>query len=162
MERDWIILMGAPGVGKSTVAQVIEKYGYFYYEADDDLLPEVKELNRNNLGLTPELRDLQHEYIFRHIQELTKKHKKLVIAYDFMWDRYRRKLMTQCPDLRWFLLTVDREILIKRVVRPGHLISPEFALKIADLFEVPSFPVTLVDNGRPVEHAVKHILMDNP
>ncbi len=108
--------------------------------------------------MTPDLRDLQHEYIFQHVQELTQKHNKLVIAYDFMWDRYRTKLLSKCPELRWILLTVDREILKKRVVRPGHLISPEFALTIADLFESPSFPIMNVDNGQNVEYTVKRIL----
>lgn len=158
METDWIILIGAPGVGKTTVAKAIERYGYFYYEGDEDLLSEVRELNRHNKGLTPELRDKQHDYIFNHIEELIKKHSKLVIAYDFMWDRYRKKLIVRCPNLRWILLTVDRDILKKRVERPNHLLTPEFALEIADLFELPSFPISFVDNGGSVESTVKQIL----
>lgn len=156
--EDWVILFGTPGVGKTTIAKEMQKMGYFYHEADDDLLPEVVELNRNNMGLTPELRDRQHEYIFAQIIILTQQHKKLVVAYDFMWDRYRKRIMELIPDLRWVHLTVQRNVLLKRVNRPGHILTPEFALEIAELFEEPSFPVTKIDAALPVDEVVKRVL----
>lgn len=160
--KDWVMLFGTPGVGKTTVAKEMEKLGYFYHEADDDLLPEVIELNRSNRGLTPELRDRQHKYIFEQIIELTKTHRKLVVAYDFQWDRYRKKLVELCPELRWVYLQVEREILRSRVNRPGHILTPEFALEIADLFEEPTHRVTYIENiGKPEDVAMQIIQSGN-
>lgn len=156
--KDWLVLFGTPGVGKTTVARSMQEYGYYYYEADEDLLPEVIELNRNNEGLTPEIRDRQHTVIFNRVKSLTSEHDRFVMAYDFMWDRYRRKLYEMIPELRWVYLTVDKESLRKRVYRPGHILTPEFAMEIYERFEEPSFSVQRVDASKRVELVVAEVL----
>ncbi len=155
---DRIVLFGPPGVGKSTIAQKLVEFGYHYYEADDDLLPEVVELNSNNKGLTPELRDRQHEVINNHVKELMGKYSKLVVAYDFMWERYREKLRIHCPELRWVYLTTDISKLEKRVDRPDHILTKEFALDIAKRFETPKSGYLQVDNSGSIADAVTKIL----
>lgn len=155
---DWVVLFGTPGVGKSTIAKAMEAHGYHYYEADEDLLPEVVALNKNNQGLTPELRDRQHEVIFDRVVEFTKKYRKFVMAYDFMWERYRRRLSELCPDLRWVYLVVDRDTLRKRVDRPGHVLTPEFAMYISERFERPEFPIEQVVNIGKIDEVVSKIV----
>ncbi|MBP9702643.1 AAA family ATPase [Candidatus Woesebacteria bacterium] len=157
-ESDWVILFGTPGVGKTSVAKLMQNFGYHYYEADDDLLPEVIELNRNNKGLTPELRDRQHEAIFERVSYLTEKHNKFVMSYDFMLDRYRLQLYKMIPSLRWVYLTTDSETLKQRVDRPGHILTPEFAMEIYEMFEEPSFEVKRVDATRNINDVVAEVL----
>jgi gluconate kinase len=156
--RDWIILFGTPGVGKTTVAKSLQDYGYHYHEADEDLLPEVIELNRNNQGLTPELRDRQHVAIFDKVRQLTDNYSKFVVAYDFMWDRYRCQLYRMIPELRWVYLNIDRITLATRVERPGHILTPEFAMEIYDMFEEPTFEVQRVDASQSLDLVVAEVL----
>lgn len=156
--RDWLVLFGPPGAGKSTLGRTLVKYGYYYYEADKDLLPEVQELNRNNQGLTHEIREKQHEYLFGQIIKYTKLHKRLVVDYDFGWDRYRIRLKQLLPSLRWVYLTAEPQILLKRIDRPGHLLSREFAREVISMFEEPSFDVLRVDTSGTVLDTVKKII----
>ena len=157
-DTDWLILFGTPGVGKTTVARCMQEHGYYYYEADEDLLQEVIELNRNNKGLTPELRDRQHAAIFNRVKNLINEHDRFVMAYDFMWDRYRCQLHEMIPELRWVYLTINKDSLSKRVYRPGHILTPEFAMEIYERFEEPSFKVQRVDASKRLESVVAEVL----
>jgi broad-specificity NMP kinase len=159
-----IILFGAPGVGKTTIAQELESFGYHHYEGDDDLLTEVKELNRNNQFLPETLREKQNKLVIERIVQLSRIYSKLVVSYHFMWDRHRQRLLKLCPQARWFLITLDQRQLEKRVVRKDHLLSPKFALNIARAFEVPTIPYVEISNNNALENTIRQIvtIFDEP
>jgi gluconate kinase len=158
MHKDAVVLFGAPGVGKTTIAKELSRVGYFYYEGDQDLLPETIALNKNNQALTPQLREAQNELIINRIDALSRSHYQFVAAYDFMWDRHRQKLHKQNPSIRWIYLTLKKEHLVARVNRPGHILTPQFALHIYDLFESPTIPHQVVDASQSVTQIAEQII----
>jgi gluconate kinase len=157
MRNTLVILFGAPGVGKTTTALAMKKQGYFYYEGDDDILPESRARNSRGLPLTAELRVRQNGFIIQRIASLSVTHPKMVVAYNFMWDRWRRRMMEVCPWAQWFLLVAPRKILEKRVDRPEHLISSKFAMQIFDKFEVPTTPHKVIMTDKSIDEVVREI-----
>lgn len=156
--QDLIVLFGSPASGKTTIGNELIKFGYYFYDSDIDILPEARALNEKGLSLTEEIRKKQHEVIFSKIERLMKQYSKLVVARDFMWDRYRLLMKKRFPGFRWVKINCPRNLIEVRAIRPNHLISQDFALRIYDRFETHSFVVQEVDNSHSLSVAVRKIL----
>jgi len=74
-----IILFGLPGTGKTYVGKVFEKYfGYYFYDGDYDLTPEMKQAIKTKTVFTDQMRDVYFEKLISRIQDLSSSIKNLV------------------------------------------------------------------------------------
>ncbi|VVA43945.1 conserved hypothetical protein [Candidatus Roizmanbacteria bacterium] len=158
-----VILFGLPGTGKTYVGKILEKYfDYYFYEGDRDLTKEMKEAIKVQKVFTNRMRDVFFKKLIGNIQELTKKHKKLVIAQTFIKEKYRLDLLKKIPETKFILIETKKEIREKRLVkRKDYPLDLEYARKMEINFDKPIIDHTVVINDVDGDENIKKQIEDN-
>lgn len=155
-----IILFGLPGTGKTYVGKIFEKYfDYYFYEGDNDLTLEMKASIKTKTVFTDQMRDVFFKKLIGNIQELTKKHKKLVVAQTFIKEKYRVNLIKKIPQTKFVLIETKKEIREKRLIeRVDYPLDLEYARKMEDNFEEPRINhLVIVNNVNGIVNIQKQI-----
>ena len=152
-----IILFGLPGTGKTYVGKIFEKYfDYYFYEGDNDLTPEMKAAIKTKTVFTDQMRDVFFERLIGNIQELTKKHKKLVVAQTFIKEKYRLQLIKGIPETKFVLVETKKEIREKRLQkRANYPLDLEYARIMELNFESPNINHLTIINDEDGEENIK-------
>ena len=68
-----LVLFGVPGSGKSFVGNILqEDFGFFHYEADDDLTPPIIDAIINNQSVSAEMRAVFFKRVCEHLRQLAR------------------------------------------------------------------------------------------
>ncbi len=151
------ILFGLPGAGKTYVGNVLKKYFNFYvYEGDKELPIDMKRVLKSRGDITDKMRD---EFFYRlstKIQELQKKHSKLVITQTYIKEKYRKRLLNEVPLAKFIFIETKTEIREKRLQKRKEFpIDLEYARKMSELFDPPKISHSIITNSEEGEESVK-------
>ncbi len=150
-----LIVFGLPATGKTFVANIIAKYGFFFYEGDSDMHEDLLETIANKLPVTDEQRDIFFAKLISTITALSKKHTNLVVAQTFIKEKYRKQLLAQIPDAQFILITTDTNVREKRLKkRTTFKLDPKYAKRMCELFEQPSIHYFTINNTKDGEKEV--------
>lgn len=152
-----IVLFGLPGTGKSYVGRIFEKYfNYYFYDGDEDLTPEMKAAIKTKIVFTDQMRDIFFEKLIKKIQNITAKHKNLVVSQTFIKEKYRVNLLEKIPEAEFVLIETDKFIrewrLNKRVDYPLDL---KYARQMELNFEEPLIKHQKIINNNEGEESIK-------
>ncbi|MEK7522060.1 MAG: shikimate kinase [Patescibacteria group bacterium] len=158
-----IILFGLPGTGKTYVGKIFEKYfNYYFYDGDNDLTEEMKEAIKTKTVFTDEMRDVFFKKLIGNIKELTKKHKKLVIAQTFIKEKYRVNLLKKIPEAKFILIETKKEIREKHLQeRVDYPLDLEYARKMEVNFNEPTIDYSIIINNEDGEENIKRQIKYN-
>ena len=92
-------------------AKIFKKYfGHYFYDGDEDLTPEMKTAIKTRTVFTDQMRNVYFKILISKIQDLSKKHKKLVVAQTFIKEKYRLQLIKVIPEAKFILIETKKEI----------------------------------------------------
>lgn len=160
-----IILFGLPGTGKTYVGKILEKYsGYYFYEGDNDLTPEMKIAIRVKKVFTDQMRDVFFEKLISKIQNLLalsevegkSKYKKLVVAQTFIKEKYRLNLIKKIPEVKFILIETKKSLREKRLsLRKNYPLDLEYTRKMCVNFDKPKINYQIIVNNKNGREDVK-------
>lgn len=152
-----IVLFGLPGTGKTYVGKIFEKYfNYYFYEGDNDLTLEMKASIKTKTVFTDQMRDVFFKRLINKIQDLSVKHKKLVVAQTFIKEKYRVDLLKKIPETKFILIETKKSIREKRLVeRKDYPLDLEYARKMEANFEKPIINHLIVINDEGGDKNIK-------
>lgn len=144
-----VILFGLPGIGKTFVGKIFEKYfNYYFYDGDHDLTPEMKIAIKTKTVFTDQMRDVFFKILIDKIKSLTKKHKRLVVAQTFIKEKYRIDLLKKIPKSRFILIETKKDIREKRLMgRIDYPLDLEYARKMNTNFDKPIIDHVIINNN---------------
>ncbi len=140
MEKRILIFFGKTGAGKDYVANLFAKeFGFYIYDADTDLTPEMIYAIKHQLEFTEEMRARYFEVVALRMNELLEINKKIVMTQGLFKNKNRHELMNIFPFAEWIWVEADENIIVERVLQRKSLVTLEYARKINKFFEEPDF-----------------------
>lgn len=135
-----IIIMGVSGCGKSTVAKALaERYHYEYLDADEFHSAQAKEMMRNGIALTDDIRLPWVLRIQERIEELTKANTHIVLAFSGLKKSHRQLLRAIASRTLVLHLQVNQDTIQERVNnRANHFMSGALVQSQFNSLEDPS------------------------
>ncbi|MGE3919651.1 MAG: AAA family ATPase [Gammaproteobacteria bacterium] len=141
------ILFGLPAAGKDYVAALLKQsYGFFHYNADIDLTPEMLEYIKNQKIFSQSMRDKYFEMIINKISDYTHKFKNVVVSQGLAKEINRHQLKLAFPQATFILINTDDEIRNKRLRERNDWITVDYAQRIKNEFEKPCIPHYIIEN----------------
>lgn len=157
-----IILFGYPAAGKTFVGEIIQKdFGFHFYDGDDDLTPEVKELIKQEKSVTDELREVYFQKVIEKLTGLRKKHKNIVFAQALTREKHRWLIKKHFPKATFILVKARAATVRKRLQTRKHLITQRYAEKVIKSYEKPKIPCTILINDgtkEKIKQQIRNIL----
>ena len=148
-----IILFGTPGVGKSFVGKILaHDYGYYFYDADVDLTPEMIKAVKTQTLYTDEMRDHYFAIVIKKMAALKLQQPKLVMAQALAKEKNRQQILTQFPEATFMLIEATEANIEKRIRSRVDWISIDYAKKIRNIFEKPQLKHFVLDNNEDESH----------
>jgi len=143
-----VILFGLPGTGKTYTGKVFEKYfGFYFYDGDNDLTPEMKKAINSKTVFTDQMRDKFFKILTNKIKKLSKKYKNLAIAQTFIKEKYRLQLIKLIPKTKFILIETKKDIREKRLMkRINYPLDLEYARKMEGNFDKPIIKHQIINN----------------
>ncbi len=144
-----IILFGQPGTGKNFTGRVLEEsFGFHFYDADDDLPPEMRAAIANKQIATDAMRAAHVDNIAARVSQLAPHYADIVIGGGFFKEWMRLRFLERYPDAHFVLIETDLPIRADRLShRDHHLADLGYAKKIFSLFEPPRIPHHTLNNN---------------
>lgn len=145
-----LVLFGYPGAGKSFIGKMLqEEFGFYHYEADEDLTPPIKEAIQKNMLITGPLKEAYFEHVCERIESLKTLYPKIVVTQTFTKEKYRKRILDRFPEAKFIRLQADMPVIYARLAkRGGHLVKNFYAGFAISQFEPPKLPHwTLENNG---------------
>ena len=158
-----IILFGLPGTGKTYVGKVLEKYfGYYFYEGDNDLTPEMKEAIKVQRVFTDQMRDRYFKILISKVQDLGSRIKNLVVAQTFIKEKYRVALLKKIPETKFILIETNKSVRENRLIlRKDYPLDLEYARIMEKNFDEPNIDHQVIINDEDgEENIIKQIKND--
>lgn len=161
-----LIVFGLPATGKTFVANIIAKHGFFFYEGDVDMHEDLLKTIANKQPVTDAQRDIFLNKLITNIKTLSQEHKNLVVAQTFIKEKYRKQLLSAIPDAQFVLVTTDTNVREERLKnRTTYRLDPEYAKRMCELFEKPSIPYISItnttDGEKEIERQVKDLFINS-
>jgi carbohydrate kinase (thermoresistant glucokinase family) len=120
-----IVIMGVAGSGKSTIGMLLaERLGFSFLEGDT--LHPASNLAKMSRGepLDDNDRWLWLARIGQEMAQVAARSASLVVACSALAVRYRERLKSYVPELRWVFLQGSREVIAERLLqRQGHFMK---------------------------------------
>ena len=143
--------MGVAGSGKTTIGRrLAAALGVPFVKGDDFHDPENIERMRRGEPLTDEMRK---PWLDRLNRELARRRATgVVLACSALTEASRRRLTTGLSDVKFVVLTGDRELLRERLVqRKGHFFDPDLLDSQLATLEIPEDGIVVSIDGTPEE-----------
>ena len=151
--------MGLAGAGKTYTGNLIaEHLGFFAYDLDQDLIPEMRDAIQNRTAFTPEMRASYFKVISRRIAELKKEHPCLILMQAAYKEENRRSLVEEHPDVVFIHVAAPTPIILNRLLKRGDAISSDYAQTMAKGFEAPAMAPVLHNDTSDTEIIVARFL----
>lgn len=147
-----VVLFGLPGSGKTTLGRDLEeRYGYTFYDTDDDLTPECLVACEKNLPFTDKMRRDWHDAINARTLSLTANRVKIAIASPFSRESFREEFLNRFPDFSFVYVDVSERVRLNRVAtrqaaNPSHPLTLDYAAECVKTFEPIRIPFTYFYN----------------
>lgn len=147
-----LILFGPPGVGKTTIGQIIQdKFGIPFFDADTDKTEEEKRLLASGQW-TDENRKAVIDRIAHRLTEVDRG-REIVIATPLTKQWMRDRLITQVQERIHFILITSRlnqeriaSLVNSRRQKEGHPINLDQLKRFTEEFEPPTMPHLTIEN----------------
>lgn len=141
-----LILYGPAGAGKTTLGKALAAdVGALFYDADQDLLPEMREYIARNELFPQALRDRYARHVATRINACLQVSRDVIVAQALIKQVNRDFFAAQFPLVRFVAITANRETLLARIAARADHVSPVFAERILQAFE-PSMADLTVNN----------------
>ncbi len=146
-----VVVMGVAGSGKTTIGRrLAQALGVPFVEGDDFHDPENIERMARGEPLTDQLRQPWLDRLNRELHR--RRATGVVLAASALTEAARRRLTEGLDDLRFVVLTGDRELLRKRLEqRKGHFFDPDLLDSQLATLEVPDDGIVVPIDGTPEE-----------
>jgi gluconate kinase len=133
-----LFFMGLAGAGKTFTGRLIaDELGYYAYDLDQDLIPEMRSAIQTRSPFTNEMRAKYFNIVIQRIAELKSKHPKLIVMQAAYKEENRKRVSLEHPELVFVHVTAPEAMILSRLQRRGDLISSDYALTMAQGFEYP-------------------------
>lgn len=144
-----LVLFGYPGAGKSFVGKMLqEEFGFYHYEADDDLTPPIIEAIQTNKLVTEPLKEAYFKQVCERIDSLKTVHPNIVVTQTFTKEKYRKRILERFPEAKFIRLQADMPVIYARLAkRDGHLVKNFYAGFAVSQFEAPTLPHWILENN---------------
>lgn len=153
-----VFLFGQAGVGKNYVGKILAaQFGYYFWDADLALTPEMKVSIARKEIFTQEMRDHFTQIIIQNTQTLSLNHEKLVVAQALYKEKNRNQLVEAFPQAKFILVDADSEKIFERLNKRNNAIDRAYAEKIRTQFEKPLLPYQLLYNNTDEIAIVKQL-----
>jgi gluconokinase len=142
------ILFGLLASGKNYVGQILrDDYSLYFYDADTDLTPDMREAIRQERLVPDAVRDAFFENVIGHLKQLCACEERLVCAQAMYREKHRRLIQEAFPDAQFILVQLRPDLIANRLRhRQSGVVSLAYARQIEPYFE----PATL-----------RHFVLDN-
>lgn len=149
MQKRLVIFFGKTGAGKNCTAELFaRKFGFYFYDADQDLTEEMKEAIAAGRIFTDAMRDRYFEVIIEKTRELLGSHSRIALAQGLFKNKQRRSLMRAFPFAEFIWVDAVDNLIEERIVARNSRVTLEYARRINPLFEVPDFKCEkIINNG---------------
>jgi gluconate kinase len=163
MKIKLLILFGKAGAGKNHVAKIFEKeFGYYFYDADQDLTEEMINCIKYHLNFTDDMRNKYFEIIKNRIKELIKDKNKVILTQGLFRNKNRNDLIKEFQFANFIWVEAENNILEKRVAERKSDVTIDYARKINKFFENPNFNTyKLINNSTDEEILVQAHTIEN-
>ncbi len=149
MDNRILMLFGKTGAGKNYLARFFEKeFGYYWYDADIDLTPEMVQAVKSKRAFTTEMRARYFDIVKLKIKALLPTEKKIVITQGLFKNINRHDLRKEVPMMRWVWVDAEPRVIEKRILKRNNMVTPEYARKINADFEEPDFQCDKIFNNQ--------------
>lgn len=146
-------VFGTPGSGKSYVGRILETdYGYYCYDADDDLTADMIAAIQNEQVFTEAMRQAYFNIVTTKTLALVKKHANLVVTQALIKEKNRQQVLAQLPKAQFIHVTADVNTINKRLKIRNNWVSIDYANKIRAIFEEPQLSHFTIDNNLDKQH----------
>lgn len=148
-----LVLFGYPGVGKSFIGKMLqEEFGFYHYEADDDITPLMRTMIRQNRPIPEPLREEHFEKVCKRIASLMENHPDIVITRTLTKEKDRRQIQGQFPEAKFIWVQADLPLIKSRLEkRKNHLVNKSYAFFAIKLFEPPAISCLILENNGEIE-----------
>lgn len=152
-----LLLCGLPGSGKNYVGNVFrEEFGFFFYDADEDLPDLMKQTITQGLIPTDEMREAHYRQVIERLRGFCENHRNVVVANAFLKEKYRRLVLGQFLEAKLVLVRCEPGILEARLEnRFSHLVTGDYANKLQAIFEEPTMGHLTIENNQPGRDAIR-------
>jgi gluconate kinase len=132
-----LILFGLPGSGKSYIGNILkEEFGFYHYEADEDLTSEIKEAIHKEKKISDIVRDDFINRVCQRISELLPLYQNIVVTQTFTKEKDRQKIRSQFREATFIRVEAKWSLIESRLKnRNGHIVKKSYAELSREIFE---------------------------
>ena len=153
-----LILFGTAGAGKNYVGEILSQhYGFYFYDADDDLTPGMISAIESRMAIDPNTRNEYFDVIIEKTKQIRVQHEKLAVSQAMIYDENRHQVLKALPDARFIYIKADPEQIDKRILERNDWVDVDYARKIRDHLEEPTLRHFVLDNNKGKEHVTNQL-----
>jgi gluconate kinase len=153
-----IILFGPAGSGKNFIGDILaQDYGFYFWDADSALTPEMKQAIHHHQPFTDIMRDELTQSIIKEASQLKNHYPHLVISQALYKEKNRQQLLSAFNQAKFIYVTTDKKIMEQRIGARQNEVSQEYAKIISQYFEEPKTPAFIIYNNSDVSNIKKQL-----